>query len=96
VVSPQSLTNVWWANSVAQIPGIGFLYVAGWIGYAGRDYVQWAKTAPGKPTEKEIIIDVPVAIGMMFNAASWPLAAFNELKNGSLTEDKENITVSPR
>jgi len=77
------------------IPGIGFLYVAGWIGYAGRDYVMAAKTA-AKPTEKEIIIDVPQAIGMMFGAASWPLSAFNELKNGSLTEDKENITVSPR
>jgi len=77
------------------IPGIGFLYVAGWIGYAGRDYVMWAK-GEAKPTEKEIIIDVPTALGMMFSASTWPLSAFNELKNGDLLEAKENITVSPR
>jgi len=77
------------------IPGIGFLYVAGWIGYAGRDYVMWAKDA-AKPTEKEIIIDVPTALGMMFSASTWPLSAVNELRYGTLTAAKEDITVSPR
>eukprot|EP00238_Polyblepharides_amylifera_P000303 CAMPEP_0196572596 /NCGR_PEP_ID=MMETSP1081-20130531/2605_1 /TAXON_ID=36882 /ORGANISM="Pyramimonas amylifera, Strain CCMP720" /LENGTH=231 /DNA_ID=CAMNT_0041889959 /DNA_START=158 /DNA_END=853 /DNA_ORIENTATION=+ len=77
------------------IPGVGFLYVAGWIGYAGRTYVMWARDE-AKPTEKEIIIDVPTALGMMFQSAGWPLAAFNELKNGTLIESAENITVSPR
>lgn len=79
-----------------QIPGLGFLYVAGWIGYAGRNYLQWTKDTQAKPTQAEIIIDVPKALGIMFSAASWPLAAFNELKNGDLVEKKENITVSPR
>jgi len=77
------------------IPGIGFLYVAGWIGYAGRDYVMWAKSE-SKPTEKEIIIDVPTALGMMFSASTWPLSAVNELRYGTLTAAKEDITVSPR
>lgn len=76
-------------------PGLGFLYVAGWIGYAGRSYVMDAKKAK-KPTEQEIIIDVPKALGMMFNAGAWPLLAFNELKDGDLTETKDKITVSPR
>jgi photosystem I subunit 3 len=28
------------------IPGLGFLYIAGWIGYAGRSYVQANKAGP--------------------------------------------------
>merc|ERR1719367_1394922 len=77
------------------VPGIGFLYVAGWIGYAGRSYLM-ANRGIKKPAEKEIIIDVPQALGLMFTAGMWPLLAFNELKQGSLTEKAENITVSPR
>jgi len=79
------------------IPGLGFLYVAGWIGSAGRTYLNWNKTNTlKKPNDKEIIIDVPIALNIMFRNAAWPLEAFNELKNGTLTEKKENITVSPR
>jgi len=78
------------------IPGLGFLYVAGWIGNAGRTYLNWNKATNSKPNDKEIIIDVPVALGIMFRNAAWPLQAFNELKNGDLLEKKENITVSPR
>ena len=46
-----------------QIPTIGFLYIAGWIGYVGRDYLIASK-AESKPTQKEIIIDVPMALKM--------------------------------
>lgn len=77
------------------IPGLGFLYIAGWIGYAGRSYVMAIKSEK-TPTEKEIIIDVPMALGLMFAAGAWPLKAFEELRNGELTEKEENITVSPR
>ena len=51
------------------VPGLGFLYVAGWIGYAGRSYVQMNKNT-AKPTEGEIIIDVPAALGVMFQAGA--------------------------
>lgn len=79
-------------------PGIGFLYVAGWIGYAGRSYVMANKEVKrkGPGGEGEIIIDVPMALGFMFNAGAWPLLAFNELKDGDLTEKADKITVSPR
>lgn len=77
------------------IPGLGFLYVAGWIGYAGRSYVMANKSA-AKPTEGEIIIDVPMALGLMFQAGAWPVKAFFELKNGTLTAPESEITVSPR
>ena len=77
------------------IPTIGFLYVAGWIGSVGREYIQTvAKDA--KPTEKEIIIDVPLALSLAAKGAGWPAKALTELRNGTLLEKDENITISPR
>jgi photosystem I subunit 3 len=77
------------------VPGLGFLYVAGWIGYAGRSYVMLNKEA-SKPTEGEIIINVPMALGLMMEAGAWPVKTFFELKNGTLTAPESEITVSPR
>lgn len=85
------LTN--WENCV-QIPTIGFLYIAGWIGYVGRQYLNIVK-AEKKPTEKEIIIDVPLALRLSLQGAAWPLKAVRELQQGSLVERAENITVRP-
>ena len=77
------------------IPTIGFLYVAGWIGSVRREYIQTvAKEA--KPTEKEIIIDVPLALSLAAKGAGWPAKALTELRNGTLLEKDENITISPR
>ena len=78
------------------VPGLGFLYVAGWIGYAGRSYVMLNKESSSKPTEGEIIIDVPMALGLMMEAGAWPVKTFFELKNGTLTAPESEITVSPR
>jgi len=77
------------------LPGIGFLYIAGWIGWAGRSYLQYAK-ATDKPNESEIIINVPVAIGMMSSCFMWPMAAWKELVTGKLLVAQNEITVSPR
>ena len=77
------------------IPTIGFIYVSGWIGSVGREYIQTiAKGA--KPTEKEIIIDVPLALSIAAKGAGWPAKALTELRNGTLLEKDENITISPR
>lgn len=78
-----------------QIPTFGFLYVAGWIGYVGRIYLNKIRTEP-KPTEKEIIIDVPAALRIIWQGLTWPVAVVAELKAGTLTEKDQNITVSPR
>jgi len=78
------------------IPGLGFLYIAGWIGYAGRSYVMLNKETAKKPTEGEIIINVPMALGLMMAAGAWPVKAFFELKNGTLIAPASEITVSPR
>ena len=77
------------------IPTFGFLYVAGLIGYAGREYIMGIK-GDKKPTEKEIIIDVPMALAIFKDAIVWPLKVVTELQRGTLTEKDENITVSPR
>lgn len=78
-----------------QIPTVGFLYIAGWIGYAGRTYLNLVKQG-GKAQEKEYIIDVPTAIRIAFQGAGWPVQVVQELRAGTLTERAENITVSPR
>ena len=77
------------------IPGIGFLYITGWIGWAGRSYLQFSKKTD-KPNENEIIINVPVAIGMMSGSFLWPVAAWNELVSGELLVPSDEVTVSPR
>ena len=77
------------------LPGIGFLYIAGWIGWSGRSYMQFSKKTD-KPNENEIIINVPVAIGMMSASFMWPFAAWKELVSGDLLVPSDEITVSPR
>lgn len=82
-------------STVLQIPTFGFLYIAGWIGYVGRLYLNKVR-GEAKPTEKEIIIDVPEALKLTWQGATWPVQVVAELKANTLTERAENITVSPR
>ena len=77
------------------LPGFFFLYTAGWIGWVGRSYLQYSKKTD-KPNENEIIINVPVAIGMMSSGFLWPLSAWNELVTGELLVPGDQVTVSPR
>lgn len=76
-------------------PGIVFLYIAGWIGWVGRDYIIAIKKEK-KPTEKEIIIDVPLAVSLLWKGFVWPLAAIRDFRNGKLLVPDSKITVSPR
>ena len=77
------------------LPGVLFIYIAGWIGWAGRSYLQFSKKTD-KPNENEIIINVPVAIGMMSGSFLWPFAAWKELVSGDLLVPTDEVTVSPR
>jgi photosystem I subunit 3 len=77
------------------LPGVIFLYIAGYIGWSGRSYLQYTKTTD-KPNENEIIINVPVALGMMSTSFLWPLAAWKELVSRDLLVPGDEITVSPR
>ncbi|GFQ04466.1 photosystem i reaction center subunit iii chloroplastic [Phtheirospermum japonicum] len=66
-------------------PGILFLYIAGWIGWVGRSYLI-AIRDDKKPTQKEIIIDVPLANKLIWRGFSWPVAAYREYLNGELID----------
>jgi photosystem I subunit 3 len=77
------------------IPGLLFLYTTGWIGWAGRKYIQTVAITKN-PTEKEIIIDVPVALNIMFSGYFWPILAWDEFASGNFVAKPDDITVSPR
>lgn len=64
-------------------PGLLFLYIAGWIGWVGRSYLI-AIRGEKKPTQKEIIIDVPLALSLVSRGFIWPVAAYRELVTGEL------------
>merc|ERR1711907_120274 len=72
-------------------PTFGFLYFSGWLGHAGRLYLEATKDK-----NKEIIIDVSLAAACFGKALGWPVSVSSELKNGTLLEKDSNITVSPR
>ncbi len=77
------------------IPSVLFLYITGWIGWVGRAYLIAARKS-GEATQKEIVIDVPLAIKCMLPGVLWPLLAVKELLSGELTAADGDITVSPR
>jgi photosystem I subunit III len=77
------------------IPGLLFLYIAGLIGWAGRSYL--ISTRKGSnPEEKEIIIDVPLALQCFLGSLAWPLSAVGEFTGGTLTAKDTEVPVSPR
>lgn len=77
------------------IPGLIFLYIAGWIGTVGRAYLNAIKDDKN-PEQKEILIDVPLAIKCMTSGFAWPAAAVQEYTSGKLTVSDEEVPVSPR
>jgi photosystem I subunit 3 len=77
------------------IPGFGFIYISGWIGWVGRKYVRAVSTTKN-PAESEIIINVPLALKIMTTGYIWPISAWQELISGDLVAPKDEITVSPR
>jgi photosystem I subunit 3 len=77
------------------IPSILFLYIAGWIGWAGRSYL--ISVRDGKnPEMDEIVINIPLAISKMLAAATWPLLAFAEFTSGKLIAKDSEVPISPR
>lgn len=77
------------------IPSILFLYIAGWIGWVGRSYLI-AIRGEKKPEEKEIIIDVPLAVKCSLAGFAWPLVALKDMQSGEMFASDDEITVSPR
>jgi len=69
------------------LPGLIFLYTTGWIGWSGRKYLQTVALTKN-PTEKEIIIDVPLALSIMFSGYLWPLLSWNEFTSGNFVTEE--------
>ena len=93
---PHLITDGRWNHAGEfMVPGLLFIYITGWIGWVGRGYLK-AVSAMDKPTEKEIIIDVPLALKFSLSGFTWPLAAIQEFTSGQFLVSDEDITVSPR
>jgi photosystem I subunit 3 len=88
-------TGQWDHVNEFTIPAILFLYITGWIGWVGRKYLRYA-SGTENAFEKEIIVNVPVAIAIMNSGFLWPIEAWKEFTSGDLLASEEDITVSPR
>jgi photosystem I subunit III len=77
------------------IPGFGFIYISGWIGWVGRKYLRAVSTTKN-PSESEIIINVPLALKIMSTGYIWPVSAWQELISNELIAPDSEVTVSPR
>nr|YP_010337951.1 photosystem I subunit III [Timspurckia oligopyrenoides]UNJ17536.1 photosystem I subunit III [Timspurckia oligopyrenoides] len=93
---PHLITDGRWSHSKEfVVPGLLFLYITGWIGWVGRAYLIAVRDT-NKAAEKEIILDIPLALGFMSSGFLWPLAAWKEFSSGELLAKKDEVTVSPR
>ena len=93
---PHLVADGRWSHAAEFIlPGFGFIYISGWIGYVGRKYLRAVSTT-SNPSESEIIINVPLALKIMTTGYIWPISAWQELISGDLVAPKDEVTVSPR
>ena len=93
---PHLIADGRWSHAAEFIlPGFGFVYISGWIGWVGRKYLRAISTTKN-PTESEIIINVPLALKIMTTGYIWPVSAWQELISNELIAPKDEVTVSPR
>ena len=93
---PHLIADGRWSHAAEFIlPGFGFIYISGWIGWVGRKYLRAVSTTKN-PTESEIIINVPLALKIMTTGYIWPISAWQELISKELVVSSDEITVSPR
>ena len=93
---PHLIADGRWSHAAEFIiPGFGFIYISGWIGWVGRKYLRTISTSKN-PTENEIIINVPLALKVMTTGYIWPISAWQEFTSNDLIALDEEITVSPR
>jgi photosystem I subunit 3 len=70
-------------------PALIFLYIAPWIGWAGRSYLMRTQDEL-----KERNIDVPLALTCMASGFSWPVAAWQEIVDGDFAVPDNQIHTS--
>lgn len=93
---PHLITDGRWGHAGEFIlPGIAFLYLAGWLGWSGRMYLNKVQSE-SNPEAKESNIDVPLALQCFSASLAWPLAALKEIASGEIREKEEAVPISPR
>ena len=93
---PHLIADGRWSHAAEFIlPGFGFIYISGWIGWVGRKYLRAISTIKN-PAESEIIINVPLALKIMTTGYIWPISAWQELISGDLVAPADKVTISPR
>nr|YP_009029420.1 photosystem I reaction center subunit III [Lithodesmium undulatum]AGH28951.1 photosystem I reaction center subunit III [Lithodesmium undulatum]UYC30504.1 photosystem I reaction center subunit III (plastocyanin-binding) [Lithodesmium undulatum] len=93
---PHLIADGRWSHAAEFIlPGFGFIYISGWIGWVGRKYLRAVSTTKN-PAESEIIINVPLALKIMTTGYIWPISAWQELISNDLIAPADEVTVSPR
>lgn len=93
---PHLIADGRWSHAAEFIlPGFGFIYISGWIGWVGRKYLRAISTTKN-PTESEIIINVPLALKIMTTGYIWPISAWQEFISNELIAPKDEVTISPR
>lgn len=93
---PHLIADGRWSHAAEFIlPGFGFIYISGWIGWVGRKYLRAVSTTKN-PAESEIIINVPLALKIMTTGYIWPISAWQEFVSNELIAPKDEVTVSPR
>ena len=93
---PHLIADGRWSHAAEfMLPGFGFIYISGWIGWVGRKYVRAVSTTKN-PAESEIIINVPLALKIMTTGYIWPISAWQEFVSNDLVAPTDEITVSPR
>ena len=75
------------------IPAHIFIYIAGIIGWSGREYLRASKNLKN-PAENEIFIDFALARQCLIKGAAWPVEANKQGRSGDLREKDENITLN--
>ena len=93
---PHLIADGRWSHAAEIIiPGFGFIYISGWIGWVGRKYLRVVSTTKN-PSENEIIINVPLALKIMSTGYIWPISAWQELVTNELLAPNDEVTISPR
>ena len=93
---PHLIADGRWSHAAEfMLPGFGFIYISGWIGWVGRKYLRAVSTTKN-PAESEIIINVPLALKIMTTGYIWPISAWQEFVSSDLVAPTDKVTVSPR
>lgn len=93
---PHLITDGRWGHAGEFIlPGIAFLYIAGWLGWSGRMYLNKVQSE-SNPEAKESNIDVQLALQCFAASLLWFLVAAKEIASGEIREKEEAVPISPR